>query len=109
MTEQPQAAAATAEAGEHEGHASDRTYIVIGAILAVLTALEVMVFYVPALRPVLVPILMVLMVGKFALVVMYFMHLKFDPGILTGLFTGALTVATAIVIAMMALYERFVV
>lgn len=94
---------------EQDGHVSNRTYLGVAGILAVLTALEVMVFYVPALKPVLVPILMVMMIGKFALVVMYFMHLKQDANILTGLFTGALTVATAIVIALMALYERFVV
>lgn len=100
--------AGAVEAAEGEEHASTRTYLGVAGILAVLTALEVMVFYVPALKPVLVPILVVMMVGKFALVVMFFMHLKYDAGILTGLFTGALTVATAIVIAMMALYERFV-
>lgn len=102
MTEEAQ----TAAGGEE--HASNRTYLGVAGILAVLTALEVMVFYVPALKPVLVPILVVMMIGKFALVVMYFMHLRYDPGILKGLFTGALTVATAIVIAMMALYEKFV-
>ena len=106
MTDQSHAEAA-AHAGED--HPSNRAYLGVAGILAVLTALEVMVFYVEALSPVLVPILVVMMVGKFALVVLYFMHLKDDPGILKGLFTGALTVATAIVIAMMALYERFVV
>lgn len=106
MTDQPQA---EAEAHAGEGHTSNRVYLGVAGILAVLTALEVMVFYVEALSPVLVPILMVMMIGKFALVVMYFMHLKDDAGILTGLFTGALTVATAIIIAMMALYERLVV
>lgn len=106
MSDQSQGHAA--EGGEGE-HASNRTYLGVAGILAVLTALEVMVFYVEALAPVLVPILVVMMIGKFALVVMYFMHLRYDPGILTGLFTGALTVATAIIIAMMALYERLVV
>ena len=106
MTDQSHAEAA---AHAEEGHPSNRVYLGVAGILAVLTALEVMVFYVEALSPVLVPILVVMMIGKFALVVMYFMHLKDDAGILTGLFTGALTVATAIVIAMMALYERFVV
>lgn len=105
MTESTQAADAGG-GGEHAG--GTRTYLGVAGILAVLTALEVMVFYVPALKPVLVPILLVLMVGKFVLVAMFFMHLKYDAGILTGVFAGALTVATAIVIAMMALYERFV-
>ena len=103
-----------ATAGEHaseghaEAHVSNRTYIGVGAILAVLTALEVMVFYVPALKPVLVPILLVLMVAKFVLVVMFFMHLKFDDAIFSSLFTGPMLISTAIVLAMLALFGKLV-
>lgn len=92
--------------GHGEEHVSDRTYLAVAGILAVLTALEVMVFYVPALEPVLVPILVVMMVGKFVLVAMFFMHLKYDSPVLTGIFTGALTVSVIIVLALMALYEK---
>ena len=53
-----------------EPHASNRTYIAIALVLGVLTALEVMIFYVEALAPVLVPILLVLSGAKFALVVL---------------------------------------
>ncbi len=95
------------DAAEHshdEAHASNRTYIGVAAILAVLTALEVAVFYIPALKPVLVPILLALMVVKFVLVVMFFMHLKYDRALFTGLFSGPLAVSTAVVLAMLALY-----
>lgn len=91
-----------------EGHVSNRTYVGVGAILAVLTALEVMVFYIPALKPALVPILLVMMVAKFALVVMFFMHLKFDETIFSGLFSGQLLVSTAVVLAMLALFGKLV-
>jgi len=94
------------EAG-HE-HPSNRVYIVIAAVLAVLTALEVMVFYVQALRPMLLPILMVLMVAKFALVVMFFMHLRFDSKLLTGVFLWGLFIAVSIVLALMAIFGKFV-
>jgi len=90
-----------------EAHASNRTYVGVAVVLAVLTALEVMVFYIPALEGVLVPILMALMVVKFALVVMFFMHLKYDSQLLTGLFAGPLLIASAIVLAMIALYGWF--
>jgi len=99
------------EAGGHghsEPHVSNRTYIGVAAILAVLTALEVMVFYIPALRPVLYPILIVLMLAKFALVVLFFMHLKFDHRLFSGLFTGPLLVSTAVVLAMLAIFGKLV-
>lgn len=97
------------EGGGHaEAHASNRTYIGVAAILAVLTALEVMVFYIPALRPVLYPILIVLMVAKFALVALFFMHLKFDHRLFSGLFTGPLLVSVAVVLAMLAIFGKLV-
>ena len=89
------------------GHPSSRFYIVIAVILAVLTAMEVMVFYVEALAPMLVPILMVLMSAKFALVVMFFMHLRFDSKVLTGVFLWGLFIATSIILALMAIFGKF--
>lgn len=94
-------------AAHDEPHASSRTYIAIALVLGVLTALEVMVFYVEALAPVLVPILLVLSAAKFILVVGFFMHLKYDTNILRGLFFGPLAIAVAIILAMMALYGYF--
>lgn len=100
------------EAPDHEqghgddGHPSNRTYVAVAAVLAVLTALEVMVFYIPAVRPVLVPLLMVMMAAKFALVVLYFMHLKTDHEIFAGLFSGPMLISTAVVLAMLALFGK---
>jgi cytochrome c oxidase subunit 4 len=65
-----------AQAVHHE-HPSAKEYVRIGVILAVLTALEVATYYVDV-GPLLVPTLLGLAVVKFALVVMWFMHLKFD-------------------------------
>ena len=48
--------------------------------------MEITVFYVHALRPVMVPVLMVLAAAKFALIAMFFMHLKYDGWLLTGVF-----------------------
>jgi cytochrome c oxidase subunit 4 len=89
-----------------EPHVSDRTYVVIAFILAALTALEVMVFYVEALAPLILPILMVLMAAKFSLVVMFFMHLRFDGRLLTGIFLWGLFIATAIIMALMAIFGK---
>jgi cytochrome c oxidase subunit 4 len=99
---------AAAEHSPSEPHADNRTYVGVAAVLAVLTALEVMIFYIPAVRPMLVPLLLVLMVAKFALVVLFFMHLKFDSNVFSGLFSGPLLVSTAVVLAMLALFGKLV-
>ncbi len=92
-----------------EPHASNRFYIVIAIILAVLTAMEVMVFYVEALHPVLVPVLLVMMSVKFALVVMFFMHLRYDGRLLTGIFLWGLFIAVVIILALMAIFGKLTV
>ena len=40
--------------------------------------IEVAIFYIPSLAPVLSPVLLILSTLKFALVAMFYMHLKFD-------------------------------
>jgi len=90
-------------------HPPIRTYLVIAAVLAVITAVEISVFYMTWLARFLVPILIVLSVAKFSLVVMFFMHLRFDSRIFTGLFAGPLAIAVGIVLALMGLFGAFVV
>jgi cytochrome c oxidase subunit 4 len=91
---------------QHE-HASVKTYLVVAAVLGVITAVEVAIFYVDALKPVLVPILLALSAAKFTLVVGFFMHLKYDSQVFRGLFVGPLIVAVAIILAMLALFGVF--
>ena len=67
-----------ARAPHGAGHPSPKEYIRIGVVLAVLTALEVAASYTGVSGAVLIPTLLVLAVIKFALVVLWFMHLKFD-------------------------------
>ncbi len=92
-----------------ETHPPIRTYLVIAAVLAVITTVEISVFYVTWLARFLVPILLVLSAAKFALVVMFFMHLRFDSRVFTGLFVGPLAIAIAIILALMALFGAFIV
>jgi len=89
----------------HEGgHAARGTYWIIAVVLAIITMLEVAVFYVPAIRGVIVPVLLVLSTAKFALVAMFFMHLKYDSPVLTVVLSIGLVVATAIVLSLMFLF-----
>ncbi len=97
--------AAAAEAHESEvRHPGAATYLIIAAFLVVLTAMEITVFYVHPLRPVLVPVLLVLAAAKFALVAMFYMHLKYDGWLLTGIFMFPLLIATVLIAALLMLF-----
>ena len=87
-----------------QAHASTGTYLRVAAILAVVTLIEVGVFYVPAFQGVLVPALLVLSAFKFALVVLFYMHLKFDSRLFAFLFSGPLLLALAVMIGLLFLF-----
>jgi cytochrome c oxidase subunit 4 len=97
-----------ARTGEH-AHASVSTYVKIAIVLTALTALEFSVISIRALTPILVPLLLVMSAGKFALVVLFFMHLRYDKPILTTLFAAPLAIAIAIAVAMMTLTDAFLI
>mgnify|MGYP000636901390 CR=1 FL=1 len=91
---------------EHE-HASIKTYLLIGLILTVITAAEVAIFYIPAIADTswLAPILITMSLGKFVLVVMYYMHLKFDSRIFSSVFVAPLILAVTVVISLIILFK----
>ena len=93
----------------HGEHATIGTYVKVAIILTVVTALEFSVIYIRALTPILVPLLLVLSLGKFALVILFFMHLRYDARALSALFVGPLVLATGIVIALMTLGGAFLI
>ena len=97
-------AAAHAHEG-HGGHASPGFYWTIGGILTVITAVEVAAFYIPALAGVLVPLLLVLSATKFIMVVMFFMHLKFDSKVFSGLFLAGMVLASFMTVALIVLFH----
>lgn len=82
--------------GDAHAHPGPGTYITIALILTVITAVEVAVYYIPALLPYIFPILIVLSTVKFVLVVGWFMHLKFDHVSYTWYFGGGLALALSI-------------
>lgn len=92
---------AVAHAGEHE-HGGEKLYIKVASILAVITAIEVAIYYVKwaHVSGVLVPALMVMSIFKFGAVIAYFMHLKMDSKLLTWVFLGGLFLAMFIVLAL---------
>ncbi len=93
------------ESHEGHGHPGVMTYVVVGIALAILTALEVAVIYIPPLAPAVIPILLVLTTAKFALVVMFYMHLKTDDRIFTWVFVAPGVLAVFVVAALIILFR----
>ena len=88
---------------EH-AHPGAKEYLAIAVILTVITAVEVAVFYIPAMHPALVPVLLTLSALKFTLVAMFYMHLKFDSRLFSWLFAVPLTIAALVILALMRLF-----
>jgi len=84
---------AALEARHH--HPSDLTYVGIAAGLAVLTAIEVGLYYLKASTETAVTLL-ALMAVKFSIVVGFFMHLRFDSPVLRRVFVGGLILAVTV-------------
>ncbi len=80
-----------------------RQYVIIGIILTIITATELWVSYSP-LGGVKIPILILLSAVKFATVVAYFMHLRFDNAALTRFFIFGLALASALLIALISVF-----
>ena len=88
---------------EHHPGASE--YIKIAVALTIITAVEVAVYYVQALQSLMLPILVVLSGTKFAMVVGFYMHLKFDHRIFTSLFVFGLVCAAFMITAFIVLFH----
>lgn len=96
---------------QHDWHPGVTEYVMIGVILAALTAIEVALYFAPIVRTVTVPALIFLTGLKFVLVVAWFMHLRFDHAFFVRVFAVGLALAAAvfgIVIATMFLSSQMV-
>ena len=115
VTEEPEAATPELEAGAPSGlalvhhapehsHPSPVKYVGIAILLAVITGLEVALYYIPMPEALMVTFLMVLAVLKFTMVGAFFMHLKFDSPMLRKLFiTGIILAGVVYTIALLTL------
>ena len=87
----------------HREHASVATYLKVALVLTALTGIEVGAIYIRALTPILIPTLLVLSLAKFSLVLLFFMHLRYDTRTLSVVFVGPLLIALAVFLALIAL------
>ena len=103
-----------AQVATHEhAHPKPALYLKVALILFVMTALEVLAFEVAhrsaaplhgLVEPLLNQILVILSAAKFALVAMFYMHLKQDSKIFSGLFVFPLLIATVMIGALLMLF-----
>lgn len=103
------------EADEHaaeHSHPDPRTYWLIAFFLAIVTGIEVGITYVDALAgtPVVIG-LIVLGIIKFATVVGWFMHLRFEPFTMNFMFMfgllGAIALFVIVLLSFEALFSTF--
>ena len=105
-TETTHAPQAPVEAhGEPHG-LTNAGYVRIAVILALITALEVSTYYVD-FGPFFLPSLIIMMFVKFVMVVSYFMHLRFDHGLFSFLFSSGLVLAVGVYVAFLATLHFF--
>ncbi|HEY4132018.1 MAG TPA: cytochrome C oxidase subunit IV family protein [Gemmatimonadaceae bacterium] len=94
--------------GEVHEHPTWKQYKWVALILTLITIAEVWVYYTPFKdSPLFVPVLLIMSAVKFAIVVLFYMHLKYDHKLFKALFTGPLMIAICTLIALMALFHKF--
>ncbi len=105
-----------AEHGALEPHAhvhpQPRQYVMIAVVLVVITGIEVAVSYLDSLNTnVMIVLLLMLAVTKFALVVAWYMHLKTDSKLLRRFFivglVGAMLLFTVVALTLHALQNDY--
>jgi cytochrome c oxidase subunit IV len=93
----------------HSHEISDRNYVVIALLLAVLTAMEVAVTEMSSFpESLLVPALLLMMAVKFFVVVSYFMHLKHDAALFKFGFYIGLAGAVVLYSVMLTTFHFFI-
>ena len=107
VQEQPRPVRRRSSGVNELGHPTALRYVQIALILAVLTGIEVWIYYQKELARYLITVLLLLSATKFCLVVLWYMHLKFDNRLFSALFTLGLTIGGSILIAMIFLFRAY--
>ena len=87
-------------------HPTWSTYWKVAVVLTLITVVEVWIYYIPAIKDsrAFVPMLLTMSAVKFAIVVMFYMHLRYDHKLFRVLFTGPLIIAATTLIGLMFLF-----
>ena len=94
--------------GEVHEHPTWKQYKWVALILTLITIVEVWVYYIPSFvaSKLFVPSLLIMSAVKFAIVVMFYMHLKYDHKLFRALFTGPLMIAIVTILVLLLLFNQ---
>ena len=94
--------------GTHHAMPTWKTYRWVALWLFVITIVEVWAYYIPSFvaSKWFVPSLLIMSIAKFAIVILFYMHLKYDHKLFKVLFAGPLIIATATVMLLLALFGK---
>jgi cytochrome c oxidase subunit 4 len=100
--------AEAAPSAQVHAHPTWSTYKWVALVLVVITVIEVWVYYIPRFvaSRLFVPSLLVMSTAKFAIVVLFYMHLKYDHKLFRALFTGPLIIAVLTIISLLFLFGQ---
>ena len=95
--------------GTHHEMPTWKTYRLVAIWLFLITIAEVWAYYIPSFvaSKAFVPSLLIMSLAKFLIVIMFYMHLKYDHKLFRALFTGPLLIATATIMILLALFGKF--
>src|SRR3954453_6939301 len=94
--------------GEVHEHPTWKEYKWVALVLTLITVVEVWIYYTPFKESSLfVPALLIMSAVKFAIVVLFYMHLKYDHRLFKALFTGPLVIAITTLLALMLVFGKF--
>jgi cytochrome c oxidase subunit 4 len=96
------------DGGDHEHGLTDFGYVKVALFLGVVTAAEVVMSYtIDFWGPIFLPLLLLLMAIKFFVVVLFFMHLRFDNRLFSVMFYMGLGLAVGVYIAALFTFKFF--
>ena len=84
------------EPGVEEHYPDEWQYIKVFLILLVITAAEVGIYYLSGARRAVITLMVFMMIAKFTLVALYFMHLRFDSKLFRRLFVTGIVLAVLV-------------
>jgi cytochrome c oxidase subunit 4 len=95
---------AVADEPELALHPGPRQYVLVAVVLAIATAFEVGLYYLDMPHPLFVAMLLFFATVKFSLVVLWFMHLRFDSAIFRRLFVAGLVLAITVYMIVLVIF-----
>lgn len=88
-------------------HPSPKEYVRIAVVLALITGAEVVIWYADIPRAVLIPSLLVFGAVKFTLVVLWYMHLRFDSRTYARFFLIGIALAITLYTVVLLTFRAF--